>query len=62
MNNSLQILQLINKYTNALYSDGSLYWSGDAALANPERKALILADITLIKQNLDIIVADLNSN
>lgn len=62
MNNSLQILQLINKYTNALYSDGSLYWSGDAALASLERKALILTDITLIKQNLDIIVADLNSN
>ncbi|UXM65448.1 hypothetical protein [Megaira polyxenophila phage MAnkyphage_25.80] len=55
MNNNIQILQLIVKYTNALYSDGSLYWSDDPALATPERKAMVIADIKLITDNLDIL-------
>ena len=55
MNNNIQILQLIVKYTNALYSDGSLYWSDDSALAIPERKAMVIADIKLITDNLEIL-------
>ncbi len=57
--NHIQILQLITKYTNALYNDGSMYWSGDEALSTPERKAMVIADIKLITDNLAILSKDL---
>lgn len=57
--NHIQILQLVTKYTNALYNDGSMYWSGDEALFTPERKAMVIDDIKLITDNLAILSKDL---
>lgn len=53
--NYIQILQLITKYSNALYNDGSMYWSGDPSLETPERKVLVKGDIQLIKDQLSIL-------
>lgn len=58
--NSVTILQLVTKYTNALYNDGSLYWSGDESLSTPERKALVVSDIKLISDNLAILSKELS--
>lgn len=46
------IIQLLPKYVQALYSDATLYWSGDKAIATGERKNLVLNDIKLIKENI----------
>jgi hypothetical protein len=53
--NYIQILQNASKYNQALYQDGSLYWSGDETLATPERKAIVKSDIQLIKDQLTVL-------
>lgn len=53
--NYIQNLQNVSKYANALYNDGSMYWSGDPVLETPERKALVKDDIQLIKDQLSIL-------
>ena len=48
----IQILQNLPKYVQALYSDGTLYFSEDKDIATTERKNLVLNDIKLIKENI----------
>jgi len=50
--NPTEIIQKLPKYVQALYSDGTLYWSGDETIATLERKNLIISDIKLIKANI----------
>jgi hypothetical protein len=51
--NPNEIIQNLPKYVQALYSDGTLYWSGDETIATNERKNLVLSDIKLIKANIE---------
>lgn len=48
----IQILQNLPKYVQALYSDGTLYFSEDKDIATTERKNLVLNDIKLIEDNI----------
>ena len=57
--NYIQILQNVSKYSQALYQDGALYWSGDESLATSERKAMVVADIKLISDQLAILSKEL---
>jgi hypothetical protein len=50
--NAVDIIQIIPKYVQALYSDGVLYFSGEATIATEARKANLLNDINLIKEQL----------
>lgn len=50
--NPADILQLLPKYVQALYSDGVLYFSGEATIATESRKATLLNDINLIKEQI----------
>jgi hypothetical protein len=47
-----KIIQILPKYVQALYSDSVLYFSGDETIATPERKAIVLNDIALIKEQI----------
>lgn len=47
-----ELIVTLPKYVQALYSDGTLYWSGDKSIATGERKSLVLNDIKLIKENI----------
>lgn len=47
-----KIIQVLPKYVQALYSDSALYFSGDETIATPERKAIVLNDISLIKEQI----------
>lgn len=49
----IQILQNLPKYVQALYSDGTLYFSEDKDIATTERKNLVLNDIKLIEENIN---------
>ena len=51
--NPNEIIQKLPKYVQALYSDGTLYWSGDETIATNERKNLVISDIKLIKANIE---------
>lgn len=48
----IQILQNLPRYVQALYSDGTLYFSDDEVIATDKRKELVLADIKLIEDNI----------
>ena len=50
--NPIEIIQLLPKYVQALYSDGVLYFSGEQTIANDSRKAILLSDINLIKEQI----------
>lgn len=50
--NPVEIIQLLPKYVQALYSDGVLYFSGEVTIATESRKATLLNDINLIKEQL----------
>lgn len=50
--NPIEIIQLLPKYIQALYSDGALYFSGEQTIANDSRKAILLNDINLIKEQI----------
>ena len=43
--NPIEIIQILPKYVQALYSDGALYFSGEATIATESRKATLLNDI-----------------
>ena len=45
-----ELITTLPKYVQALYSDATLYWSGDKAIATEGRKSLVLNDIKLIKE------------
>jgi hypothetical protein len=47
-----KIIQILPKYVQALYSDSVLYFSGDETIATLERKAIVLNDIALIKEQI----------
>ena len=46
------IIQILPKYVQALYSDGVLYFSGEPTIATDARKATLINDINLIKENI----------
>jgi hypothetical protein len=50
--NPIEIIQLLPKIVQALYSDGVLYYSGEALIADNMRKDILLRDINLIKEQL----------
>ena len=50
--NPADILQLLPKYVQALYSDGVLYFSGEATIATETRKITLQNDINLIKEQI----------
>jgi len=51
--NTEEILKLLPKYVQALYSDSVLYFSGEATISTPERKILVTTNIKLIREQLD---------
>lgn len=50
--NPIEIIQILPKYVQALYSDGVLYFSGEATIATEARKATLLNDINLVKEEI----------
>jgi hypothetical protein len=46
------ILPLLPKLVQALYSDGVLYFSGEASIATEARKATLINDINLVKDQI----------
>jgi len=50
--NPIETIQLLPKLVQALYSDGVLYFSGEATIATEARKATLLNDINLIKEQI----------
>jgi len=51
--NAVEIIQILPKYVQALYSDSTLYFCGEETIATPERKALVLNNIKLIQEKLN---------
>jgi len=47
--NPIEIIQILPKYVQALYSDSVLFFSGEATIATEVRKEAVLNDIALIK-------------
>ena len=60
--NPNELISSLPKYVQALYSDGTLYWSGDKVIATQERKNLVLNDIKLIKENIAALEKHLNNS
>ena len=50
--NPLEIIQILPKYVQALYSDAALYFSGEPTIATDSRKATVINDINLIKEQI----------
>jgi len=50
--NPVEIIQLLPKLVQALYSDGALYFSGEAIISTEARKTTVINDINLIKEQL----------
>jgi hypothetical protein len=50
--NPIEIIQLLPKLVQALYSDGVLFFSGEATIATESRKSTLLNDINLIKEQI----------
>jgi hypothetical protein len=48
-----EILKLLPKYVQALYSDSVLYFSGEETIATTERKLLVSSNIKAIREQLD---------
>ena len=51
--NPIGIIQILPKYVQALYSDGVLYFSGEPTIATQNRKASVLNDIAMIKEQIE---------
>lgn len=51
--NPIEIIQILPKYVQALYSDGVLYFSGEPTIATQNRKATVLNDIAMIKAQIE---------
>ncbi len=51
--NPIEIIQILPKYVQALYSDGVLYFSGEPTIATQNRKATLLNDIAMIKEQIE---------
>ena len=50
--NPIEIIQLLPKLVQALYSDGVLYFSGEVTIATDARKVTLQNDINLIKEQI----------
>jgi hypothetical protein len=50
--NPIEIIQLLPKLIQALYSDGVLYFSGEVSIATENRKNTLLNDINLVKEQI----------
>lgn len=48
----VDIIQILPKYVQALYSDGVLYFSGEPTISTDARKATLINDINLIKEHI----------
>lgn len=57
----IELISTLPKYVQALYSDGTLYLSGNKDIATHERKNLLLNDIKLIKDNITALEKHLNN-
>lgn len=53
--NNQEILNNITKYTQAFYSDCSLYFSGDKLIGTDARKAVAKTTLQLVESNLELI-------
>ena len=51
--NPTEIIQILPKYVQALYSDSILFFSGEPTIATPSRKATVLNDIAMIKDQIE---------
>lgn len=51
--NPIEIIQVLPKYVQALYSDGVLYFSSEITIATQSRKAILLNDIAMIKEQIE---------
>lgn len=60
--NPIEIIQILPKYAQALYSDSVLYFSGEETIASPERKALVISNIKLIQDKLTSLEMMLSQN
>jgi hypothetical protein len=50
--NPIETIQILPKYVQALCSDGILYFSGETKIATESRKAILLNDINLLKEQI----------
>ena len=62
MNNPIEIIQILPKYVQALYSDGVLYFSGEPTIATQNRKASVLNDIAMIKEQIEALEKIMSEN
>lgn len=53
--NPIEIIQVLPKYVQALYSDSVLYFSGEKGISTEARKAIVLSNIALIKEQITAI-------
>ena len=53
--NPIEIIQILPKYVQALYSDGVLYFSGEPTIATQSRKETVLNDIAMIKTGIEVL-------
>lgn len=60
--NVAEIIQILPKYVQALYSDSILYFSDEETIATPERKSLVIRDIKLIQEKLSFLEQVLNQS
>ena len=51
--NLIRIIQILPTYVQALYNDGVLYFSGEPTIATQNRKATLLNDIAMIKEQIE---------
>lgn len=51
--NPIEIIQILPKHVQALYSDGVLYFSGEESIATADRKLLLINDMKLIKDHIE---------
>ena len=53
--NLIEIIQILPKHVQALYSDGVLYFSGEESIATSERKDMLVNDIRIIEELLSVV-------
>lgn len=53
--NPKEALKNLLTYSQVLFSDGELYWLGDNAISTSERKNVLIADLKLVKQQIEIL-------
>jgi hypothetical protein len=51
--NPIEIIQILPRYANALCYDGALYFSDEPTIATQSRRAILLNDIAMIKEQIE---------